>query len=220
MAFESETDMDTADKQDLLRNEILDDAGKRASTTCKRAERDAKKIAQEANKKADALIEEALDRASVEAEREAKRVSASVPLEQTRRLLSAQDRAIGDIVSAAERDLVELDGPARVELIARLLAQSAAAMAEENIVVQVAERDRGLADEAFAAAQSLLADRGRSARFELHPDPAAVTGGVIARTPDGRKLVDNSVEARRERLGPELRVRLAKLLFQQDTEDG
>ena len=66
--------MNTADKQELLKKEILDDADKRVQTIIKRAERDAKKTQQEAEKKAADVTEEALKRAAEQADRDAQRI--------------------------------------------------------------------------------------------------------------------------------------------------
>ena len=212
--------MNTADKRELLKKEILDDADKRAKTIIQRAQRDAKKNQQDAEKKGAEVTEEALKRAAQQAEREAQRTLASVPMEKARTKLGVQEGMIQEMLDAAVQRLAELQGQERIDLAARLLADGADALGEPELVVEMAEQDHGAVGDIIAAAQAILAQRGKTPQLRPGPNAQNIGGGVVVRTRDGHKLVDNSFQARRERLAPQLRLELAKLLFEQSEDAG
>ncbi len=205
--------MNTAGKQELLKREILDEAEKRAKIIRQRAERDAKKTMSEAESKAAALTKEVLDRAEADAKREAHRIREAVPLEKTRRKLRAQEDVIQDVLGRATERIRMLSGGERIGFLARLMADAARAIREDEILIEMAEDDRGLFDAAVEQAQAALAESGSSVQFRLVGARDPLTGGLLARSADGHKLVDHSLEARRRRVEPHLRLKLAEMLF-------
>ena len=211
--------MDTAERQELLKKEILDSAEKKAETMVQRAERDREKARREAEDKAAALKEDALHRAEAEAAQEASRVVASIPLEKIRLELGAQEAVVQQAVSAAVQRIVDQQGPERAALMASLLADAVAAICEAEVIVDTAERDRSLLPDVFREAEAILAARGGEVQFHAGTDTPDISAGVIVRSRDGHKLVDHSIEARRRRLEPQMRIEIAEILFRQSGQE-
>ena len=211
--------MDTAERQELLKKEILDSAEKNAETMVQRAERDREKARREAEEKAAALKEEALHRAEAEAEQQAGRVMASIPLDRVRLKLAAQEAVVQQAVSAAVQRIVDQQSPERAALMASLLADAVVAIGEAEVIVDAAERDRPLLQDVFRRAETILAARGSKVQFHAGSDTPDISAGVIVRSRDGHKLVDHSIEARRRRLEPQMRIEIAEILFRQSGQE-
>ena len=205
--------MDTAAKQEVLKKDILEDAEKRARTIATRAKRDVKKAKREAEERANAYKQEVLDRATGDVQQEVNRTLSAIPMEKIRRRLQAQEAVIDKAASASSEALMNQSGDERADLVATLIADAARSIAEDEMVVDLAERDLPLAERAIAKAKSLLGADGLRVRIVLGNPDREITGGAIVRTPQGHKLVDHSFEARRERLYPRIRLELARLLF-------
>jgi len=205
--------MDTAQKQELLKREILEDAEKRARTVVRRAERDADKAREEAVEQAATERREALAKAETEAAHTASRTVAGVPIEKARRRLRTQEEAIQRAIDAAATRVADLGGREHVEMLVRLVVDAARRLREPKLIVQAGPADQQALAEACAQAESALATDGLSVTFRVEESPAAIRAGIVARTPDGHRTVDHSQEARRRRLEPQLRSMLARLLF-------
>lgn len=211
--------MDVLGKRELLKKEILDDAEKKAAQILRRVERDAEKVKAQAEEDAAALKHERVARATAEAEHAATRLLATVPLEKVRMELAARQAMVQEVMDMATQLLVDLQDRERVEFMARLLADAAGAIDEADVVADVSARDRPLLDEVRHLAESMCSGAGRAVRLHAGADNPGIRGGVIARSQDGRKLVDHSIEARRRRLEPRLRVELAEMLFGKTDHD-
>jgi len=207
--------MDTAEKQELLKREILADAEKRAQAVVRRAERDADKAKEEAADQAAAEKREALAKAESAAAHAASRTMATVPIEKARRRAHAQEEAIQRAIDAATGGVADLEGKERIAVLVRLLVDAAKRLDEPELLVQAGAADQQALPEVCAEAQTQLAAEGLSVTFHVDESPASMNAGIVARTLDGHRIVDHSQEARRKRLGPQLRSALARLLFPQ-----
>lgn len=212
--------MDTAQKQELLKREILEDAEKRARAVVRRAERDADKAKEEAAEQAAAEKREALAKAESAAAHNASRTMATVPIEKARRRAHAQEEAIQRAIDAAVSSVAHLEGRERIVMLVRLLVDAAKRLDEPELIVQAGAADQQALPEVCAEAQAALAADGLSVTFRVDESPAAIRAGIVVRTPDGHRIVDHSQEARRLRLGPQLRSMLARLLFPQAGDAG
>ena len=206
--------MKTADRQELLKQEVLADADSRADTVRKRAEREAKKIARDAAQKAKAITDQAVAEASQEAELETRRVLATAPLEQKRRDLSAREELINDAISQATSRLLAQDEEPRTAMLAGLLEAAAVEIGEPELIVSCSQSDAPLLETVIEKARKTLAASGATVCFQAAAPQLAISSGLVVRTPGGHKVVDNTLEARRDRLFPQLRLALAKTLFQ------
>jgi len=202
------------EKKEALAAEVLADAQKKADRTLKRAEREAKKIVSEATAKAGAERDQLLSSANEEAEKAKARALATIPLEVRRLELAAKEDVISGVMDSALARLRQSPTP-RGALTALALA-GVDASPEDDLIIQVKEADRATVSQDFlveVAAQAANSG-GRKVMLQLDEDPADIAGGVIVRSRSGRTVFDNSFEARLARVRENLRLELAKILFE------
>lgn len=192
-----------------LSGEILADARRKAGRTQKKADRESKKITADARKQADAIVEHAMVEARERAERECRTLLASVPLDILRHRLAGRQDVLTDIRNEAESLAASSQADRRYRVLCRLAQQAVEAIGGSACVVALSEAD------GHAFGPQLLDDVGRQTGCELRPaEPAAaIKFGVIVRSADGKKLYDNSLAARFDRLWDELRIDVGNRVF-------
>jgi|GEM_PF-4833592 len=157
-----------------------------------------------------------------EGEQELEQIQADATRRLERELAMTEDRLVGqarmdgrservrikqelldNVYQAARTELSSLSKSTDyAEVIGRLIGQLAEEMNGE-VVLEVARDERKLAEEALKrAGLSWTLEAGHS-----------VAGTLIARSADGRKIVDNSVSVRLERAGNVLSGEIASILF-------
>jgi len=202
----------TMSSEKALSDEILKDAQKRADRIRSRAEREAQKILDDAVKEAEAAAQKILDAAKARGGRVAQSVLATVEQEARRDLLKAQEAELEKLFEAARARLAGRSSVDAAAVLTGLAAEAIAAMPADKVVVQMSEADRAVATEAWVA--EVRRRVGREVAIAVAKEPAAVSGGVVVRSADGRLLYDNSYEARLGRLRPELRRELVAKIYE------
>jgi len=195
----------------VLTDEILSDAKRKADRARKRAEREAKKILAEAGKKADEAAERTLDVARERADRQAQATLATVAIEVQRDLLETREREFDKLFDAARQRLADKASYDYPTTLATLAAEAIVAMRSDDVVVALSGDDKPIATDAWLADARRRV--GRDVTITIAEEPAAIDGGLIVRSADGRLLYDNSFAARLTRLRPDLRRELAATLF-------
>ena len=213
----------------VLSDEILKDAATKADRIRKRGQRDARKLLDDAAREAAAAAESVLEVARRRAARAAQSILATVDQEVRREQLAAQEAELDRLFESARRRLGALrqaqggmslpnadrksyDYPA---VVAALATQAIVAMGADRVTLGLAEADRAMATDAWLA--DVCRRVGRDVAITVSQEPAAIDGGVVVRSADGRLLYDNSFAARLRRLRPGLRRELAAKVFTEKT---
>jgi len=194
-----------------LSDEILRDAQTKADRIRKRAQRDAAKLSDDAAREAAAAAGKVVDIARRRADRVAQSLLATIEQEMRLDLLVAREAELDRLFDAARDRLAARAAYDYPTVVAGLAAEAIAAMGADGAVLELAERDQGLATSAWLA--DVRRRVGRDVAIVVSGTSAPITGGAIVRSADGRLLYDNSLEARLRRLRPELRKELAARLF-------
>jgi len=194
---------------DRLSSQIEADARRKADRAKKKADREAGKILADARKQADALVEQALADATERAERDCRTLLASVPLEVQRDRLACQQEAMEQVRQQAEDEAAAQQGDARYAVLLRLVIQAVRVLDAPGCVALLGDADRR------AFADRLTRDVSQTCGWELGIEAASpsIQGGAVVRTADGKRLCDNSTEARFARQWDDLRTEVARVLF-------
>jgi V/A-type H+-transporting ATPase subunit E len=104
-----------------------------------------------------------------------------------------------------------------LELLRQFLAQGAAAIPESPLVVELNRHDHEALEETWAEfARQAVADR----EVELGPECPECIGGLLVRTPDNRRRVDNTFDGRMQRLENRILQTIVERLLPQTPESG
>ncbi len=172
----------------------------------------AKKIEQ-AKADAQRRVEEIEAAARREAQNEARRREAGARLRAKRRILEAKNEMIQSVMESLEERLVTLPESDRYEdILLRFIVEGAEALGLDELELVIPEGHQKYVN-LQAAAKAIKKATGRSVRLTVSDESVRSKGGVIIRSKDGRKWVDNTFEARLERMGPAIRDAVAMRLF-------
>ncbi|RKY27415.1 MAG: hypothetical protein DRP79_03365 [Planctomycetota bacterium] len=201
--------MPHSDAQNKISEEILADARTKAERALRSARREAEKITKKARDDAKQIEREVINHARARAESQAKVIQAATEPAKRRIELDAREETLLNVISDAKARLLNRDSDDYGRTLAALTAEAAELLQDEELTAYLSSEDY---DRFGAALPGLLPGLTLEVRPALQP----LEGGVIVETADGRRRVDNSIEARLERIYPELRRAIAQTLFGND----
>jgi vacuolar-type H+-ATPase subunit E/Vma4 len=194
--------------QDVLRDEILADARRQCERAARRAKREADAIVAKAEDAAKQARQEQIEAAEGEAARRRERVLATVPVEMRRLEAARVEEALVHIYDAARERLRKREGFDYRGTVAALAAEAIEQMEGTRFVVALCPEDRRAFGEALI--ETVRRKVGRDGlELSLADAPEDVTGGVVVRDATGRRVWNNSLGGRLDRLWPALRNTIA-----------
>ena len=201
--------------EDVLSDEILSDAKRRADRTVKRAEREGKKLVDRAVKQAETVRDRALETSNARLAREKGVFASGLALEERMRRLKAQGALLDEVFDRAAERLKDRDGVNTAAVVLKLAVEGVLAMTGDAFVLRLNAKDleamgSTLPGEVIAGVRQA---GGRDVTIAASADDA-VDGGVLIESADGRQRVDNTFAGRLRRLKKDLRFEIAGLLFE------
>ncbi|MBO8174057.1 MAG: V-type ATP synthase subunit E [Thermococcus sp.] len=197
----------------LIIEEINREAEQKIRYILSEAEKQAEEIKAEAEKRARARAEWILRKAQTQAEIEKQRIVANAKLEIRKKRLALQEELIKEVLKSLKEKLAALPKDEYFKVVSDLMLQAVKELGEDKIRVSSNEATLQLIAEKIDEIKTFLNEKtGREISIELG-DKIETIGGVLVENVDRTIRVDNTFEARIERLESELRSRIAKVLF-------
>lgn len=186
-------------QEQKLRDEILNDAKRKAERIQARAERDAAKAREQATEEQRAEREQALERARQRADTRSRAILVTVDQEVRRQRLVARESILERCLDRALAAACSLPPEEERRALAELLDEALTALGPGPAKIRACPADA-------AVLSSAILD-----------DPANITvtaderlgAGLVAESPDGLRQFDNTYATRRQRLRERLRTLLA-----------
>ncbi len=194
--------------QEVLRQEILADAGREAGKTLLRARQEAEALVAKAE--ADAALERnrVLDKARAAAERRAALLLAKVPVETGRMRSEHIEALLRGVHDEALIRLTSRDKPDARGLLLALAAEAARGMEGNAFVMRLSPEDRrALGGEWLPEIRRLAAKP--ALEISLGEDLGNGDTGPVLLDAGGRQVWDNRVVSRLARMWPALRTAIA-----------
>jgi len=202
--------------EDVLTDEILSDARRRAERTVKRAEREGKKTVDAAVKRAEAVRDRLLEVAQRRLDRDEQVFASSLALEERMRKLKTQGALLDEVFAKAAERLEaggDFDG---ADLVRKLTVEAVLAMTGDAFVLRLAGTDLPAMRTTLPteAAEAVKRTSSREVTLTCADESADIAGGVIVESADGAQHFDNSFTGRLARLKDKLRFEVAGMIFQ------
>jgi V/A-type H+/Na+-transporting ATPase subunit E len=219
-SFETRGDM--SDKGiDKIISHIKANVDREISGMLQEAHAEAESIKKAARQKAEAEAQKILSQGERAAALEGQRIIAEKRLEVRRRKMDAQEEAIAASFEAATMFLEELvekgeqDHLVYKDILFNLVASACEIVAGEKVELALNKRDSGRFDEKMMGELSGFVKKktGRDISLCLANTTIQCLGGVIVRDLEKQLEVDNTLEAKLDRLRESIRVDVAKMLF-------
>jgi len=187
--------------------EILEDAQEQKKLKIEEAKRKAKEAADVITKKAE-----------LQAKSEMSRYEASAKLKSKYRMLQSKEQLIEDVLETATRKLDNIVGKAEYKkVLTKLAIDGGIALHEDTLELKLPKNHATYIDVAEIE-KSISKETGNKTKITISKDTIKSKGGLIITTPDAKKLVENTFEARLERLEDKIRERIASILFEDENK--
>ncbi len=153
-------------------------------------------------------------KAEIEANAEVSRYEASAKLKAKYQLLEAKEALIKDVLSSAQKHLEELVKKKAYErILERLIVDAATALEEPELEI-VVPKGHASNIELKSVEAAIAKATGQKTKLNISKEDVRAVGGAIVRNKDSTRWVDNTFEARLERLDGEIRDTISTTLFE------
>jgi len=212
-------DVKGKDVTGALRDEILEDAHRKAKRALDRAKKTAETTEAHAREAAQAMREKVMSEAQRRADWVRQTRLATVESEVKREKLKAQEEMIRNGAKEALARLSKMGSEEVRDALGQLTVEAVGQMSGSAFVVQAnaAQHERLTEDFLRETASEIERTLGRKVSLKRGKEIASkeVSGGVVVTGEDGHEMVDNTFEERLKREMGHLRVSLAGILFGQ-----
>lgn len=206
--------MSTKNGVAAIADEVVGDIQKEAEAVILAAQNQAKESLRVAKEQADRTYHAALEEAKVKAEAEKRKIASLAEVEARNRLLQVKE----DLVDQAfEKAFVKLRAYSKTEeyhiYLLKLIEEIAKKMEQKVLVVEVNAKDKGwLTPDMLQRLSKKL-----HVEFRVSDQTQDYIGGCKVQSEDGKIVYDGTLDNRLNELKPELRAKIAKTLFGEET---
>jgi V/A-type H+-transporting ATPase subunit E len=177
------------------------------------AERHKRIKLEEAQKRAKEAADSIIKKAERDTKAELARYEAGAKLKAKYQMLEAKEELINSVFDKARKGLEDLPEKSEYkEVLKRLVVDAGITLNEEKLELVLPKGHQKyltLED----AKKEIAKKTKKKVELAVSKETLRSIGGVLVRTADGSKWVDNTFEARMERMAANLRDRVASILF-------
>ena len=197
----------------LIIDEIHREAGQKINYIINEAREQVEQIKKEAERRAQSKAEWIIRKAQTQAEIEKSRIIANAKLEIRRKRLQTQEAFINEVFTGLKERLSSLPEEEYFEIVKNLILQAVAELGETRVRISSNEATLQMIAGNIEEVKSFLKEKlGKEINIEIGTKRETI-GGIVVENQEGNVRVDNTFEARIERLQSELRSVIAKALF-------
>ncbi len=180
------------------------------------AELHKKKVLDDAKLKAKKVSESILEKAETESKAELSRQEASAKLKAKYKFLEAKEGILKEIIVEAESELEKtVKSKNYGDVLTQLAVTGGIALNEEKLEIVLPKGQDSLVT--TTAVEKAISDEiGKKVSVKIAKENIRATGGLIIRTEDNTRWVDNTFEARMERYESKIRDEISSLLFKEE----
>ncbi|MHA2145618.1 MAG: V-type ATP synthase subunit E [Candidatus Thorarchaeota archaeon] len=173
----------------------------------------------EAKKMAQEITDAITAKAEAESKAEVGRYEASAKLKSKYQLLEAKEALIEEILTSAKKHLEDLAGKkAYAKTLEHLTIDAAAALEETDLDI-VLPKGHSSHITIKAVEDAVSKKTGKKAKISVSKETVRATGGAIVRNKDNTRWVNNTFEARFERLETAIRDKISEILFETENKE-
>ncbi|MFW9788529.1 MAG: V-type ATP synthase subunit E [Candidatus Thorarchaeota archaeon] len=167
----------------------------------------------DAREKAKEVTAAITGKAEIESNAEVSRYEASAKLQSKYKLLEAKEALIEEVMSSARKHLEDLVKKAAYSKTLETLIVDAATALEDTDLEIITPKNHSSKIDLKAVEASVTKATGKKRKLSISKEDVRATGGVIVRNKEGTMWVDNTFEARLERLEGDIRDTVSSILF-------
>jgi V/A-type H+-transporting ATPase subunit E len=198
-----------------IEQRILSDAKTEADRIIKKAREEADLVIEKARREAEKKTHQIMTEEDEKTARASAQVLSQSRIEARRIHRSAREKAMNEVFASAKAELGKIrESPRYPDIFYRLASEGIRILGHDRVELEVHPADRPLAEDFI---KKFGKDIGGCT---LSTQSVMTTGGVIVSAPGGRVRVNNTVEARLERMEREIAAKVARILFGEGSDTG
>lgn len=182
------------------------------------AEKQKKLKIEEAKRKAKESSDAITKKAELQAKSEMARYEASAKLKSKYRMLQSKEQLIEDVLEAATQKLDNMVGKAEYKKVLTKLAIDGGITLQGDTLELILPKNHSSYIDVAEIEKSISKVTGNKTKVSISKETIRSKGGVVITTPDSKKQVINTFEARLERLEDRIRERIASILFEDENK--
>jgi V/A-type H+/Na+-transporting ATPase subunit E len=165
-----------------------------------------------AKRRADESAAAITKKAELQAKSEISKYEASAKLKSKYKMLEAKDALIKEVLETTQKKLESVVGKAEYDkILERFIVNGCVSLGVEEVELIFPEKHPSKVD--VASIEKLVAKEGTKVKITISEETVRSMGGVIIRSKDGTKWVDDTFENRLERFESKARDTIADILF-------
>jgi vacuolar-type H+-ATPase subunit E/Vma4 len=168
---------------------------------------------EDAEKKAKETSDEITKRAELQAKAEMARYEASAKLKSKYQLLRSKEQLIADVLDTATKKLFGIVGKDEYKKVLTKLAVDGGINLNSDALELILPKNHSTYIDTTEVERAVSKGTGKKTKVSISKETLRAKGGVMIRMPDTTKWVDNTFEARMERLEEKARTLIATTLF-------
>jgi vacuolar-type H+-ATPase subunit E/Vma4 len=203
------------DRLKKIQDKIIGEAEEKAKAIVRDAERTKKDILDEKRKEGEREAEKMLRNGMEEADSLKRQKVAEARLKAKQMTLASREELINETMEKCKEKLSALTSSKEyAETLRKLVEQGGIGLGGGDLEIVLGGKATKTAIDLGSIAEQIQEKTGKKTAVSIAQEKSKSIGGVIVRKADGSIMIDNTFEARIERILRDIRIRIAKILFE------
>ncbi|MCS4541204.1 MAG: V-type ATP synthase subunit E family protein [Euryarchaeota archaeon] len=208
------------DRAQRIAGKIRDGTKKQVEKIISEAMVRANEIKQRAEMAAKEKKKQIVEKGQIQCKLEEQRIIAEAKIKARQLKLNAQEELLNEAFKRAEEQLKKIvEKPEYKSHLQHLIEEAVSSIGSRDLEIVCGERERAVLKQnnfLDALSKAISSKMNAPVNLDISSETANKIGGVIVRTKDRRIEVDNTFEARMQRLKDSLRTKVAHILFSKE----
>jgi V/A-type H+-transporting ATPase subunit E len=204
-----------SDRIKKIQDKIIGEAEEKAKAIIRDAEKSKKDTLEEKRKEGEREAEKILRTGMEETDSLKRQKIAEARLKAKQMIIASREELINETMEKCKEKLAAMTSSKEyIEILQRLVEQGGMGLGGGDLEIVLGGKVTKTAIDLGSIAKQIEEKTGKKTTINIAQEKSRSIGGVIVRKSDGSIIVDNTFEARIERILRDVRIRIAKILFE------
>lgn len=203
------------DRLKKIQDKIIGEAEEKAKAIVRDAEKTKKDVLEEKRKEGEREAEKILRSGMEEADSLKRQKVAEARLKAKQMTIASREEVINETMEKCKEKLTVLTSSQEyAETLRKLVEQGGIGLGGGDLEIVLGGKVTKTAIDLGSIAKQIEEKTGKKTAISVAQEKSKSIGGVIVRKADGSIIIDNTFEGRIERILRDVRIRIAKILFE------
>jgi V/A-type H+-transporting ATPase subunit E len=204
-----------SDRLKKIQDKIIGEAEDKAKAIVRDAEKSKKDTLEQKRKEGEIEAEKILRTGMEEADSLKRQKIAEARLKAKQMIIASREELINETMEKCKEKLAAMTSSKEyTDILEKLVEQGGIGLGGGDLEIVLGGKVTRTAIDFGSTAKQIEEKTGKKTTINLSQEKPRSIGGVIIRKSDGSIIVDNTFEARIERILRDVRIRIAKILFE------